>query len=130
MFVPPNLDKPKQHLSYVSAGLLANYAPPTLRKVYVTIHNLTRPTTLGNRVVLRLQEFDKAVTQARFPLLQRFRLRVEVTRQGQKKFGASEKCRAAAVRALPSLHARGVLRVDITYIRKTLYANIVLYCQY
>ncbi|KAI0720694.1 hypothetical protein C8T65DRAFT_692615 [Cerioporus squamosus] len=112
IYVRPR-DKSQKALSYVGAGLLANYAPPTLRKVTIDIRDLERPTTLGNRSVLKLQEFDKVITQARFPNLQQFELRVEPTRELGRKAHCTKKCREAALRTLPGLHALGVLDVRV-----------------
>ncbi|RPD61235.1 hypothetical protein L227DRAFT_562792 [Lentinus tigrinus ALCF2SS1-6] len=99
--------------SYFAAGLLANYASPTLRKVTIDLHDLERPTTLGNRVVLKLQEFDKVVTAARFPNLQKFELNVCVSDELYRKRHHEQKCREAALRALPGLRARNVLSINV-----------------
>ncbi|RPD75521.1 hypothetical protein L226DRAFT_522687 [Lentinus tigrinus ALCF2SS1-7] len=103
----------RRAVSYAATGLLANYASPTLRKVTIDLHDLERPTTLGNRVVLKLQEFDKVVTAARFPNLQQFELRVGVSDDLYRKRHHEQKCREAALRALPGLHARNVLRIKV-----------------
>ncbi|RPD56062.1 hypothetical protein L227DRAFT_614928 [Lentinus tigrinus ALCF2SS1-6] len=99
--------------SYFAAGLLANYASPTLRKVTINLHDLECPTTLGNRVVLKLQELDKVVTAARFPNLQQFELVVGVTDELRHKAHYHPDCCEAARRALPGLHARGVLSIFV-----------------
>ncbi|RDX47287.1 hypothetical protein OH76DRAFT_1406192 [Lentinus brumalis] len=104
--------KPQRPLSHIAVGLLANYAAPTLREIIIDIHDLERPTTLGNRTVLRLQEFDKVVTQARFPNLQRFAVCVTPTRTLWNKANCNETCLAAIHRALPGLRARGILIVS------------------
>ncbi|RPD75517.1 hypothetical protein L226DRAFT_570537 [Lentinus tigrinus ALCF2SS1-7] len=100
-------------LSYVGAGLLANYASPTLRTIIVDVHGIERPTTLGNRAVLKLQEFNKVVTAARFPNLQQFELRVRVTRELRENPYNCQKCKDAALRALPALRARHLLSVCV-----------------
>ncbi|KAI0720683.1 hypothetical protein C8T65DRAFT_632429 [Cerioporus squamosus] len=109
IYVPQG--KPDRAVSHVGAGILAHHAPPSLRKVVIMLHDLPRPTTLGNRIVLKLQEFDKVVTQARFPHLQEFELGIAVTYDLTRKRGYWEKCVAAARRALPGLHARGLLKI-------------------
>ncbi|RPD75518.1 hypothetical protein L226DRAFT_570538 [Lentinus tigrinus ALCF2SS1-7] len=105
--------KSRRAVCYAAAGLLANYASPTLREVTIDLHDLERPTTLGNRVVLKLQEFDKVVTAVRFPNLQKFELNVGVSDELYRKRHHEQKCREAALRALPGLHARNVLSIKI-----------------
>ncbi|KAI0720689.1 hypothetical protein C8T65DRAFT_826164 [Cerioporus squamosus] len=101
--------------SLVGAGLLANYAPPSLRKITINLKNLESASTLEKMSVLNLQEFDKVVTQTRFPNLQQFELYVESTEALECKLGYRERCKAAALSALPALHALGVLNVRMRY---------------
>ncbi|RPD75516.1 hypothetical protein L226DRAFT_612546 [Lentinus tigrinus ALCF2SS1-7] len=99
-------------LSLPGAGLIANYAPPaTFRKVVIHLHDLPRATTLGNRSVLKLQEFDKVLTQDRFPHVRQLYLDVGITEDLYDTPDYREECRAAARRALPRLGARGLLEV-------------------
>ncbi|KAI0720688.1 hypothetical protein C8T65DRAFT_826163 [Cerioporus squamosus] len=101
-------------LSHVGVGLLANYAPPeTLRKVVIDLHDLPRATTLGNRSVLKLQEFDKLLTPDRFPLLWQVILDVGVTQDLYDKYEYADACRDAAHRTLHGLHTRGLLNVQV-----------------
>ncbi|KAI0720684.1 hypothetical protein C8T65DRAFT_826160 [Cerioporus squamosus] len=100
-------------LSYVVAGLLANYAPRTLRKVTIDVRYIQSARTLEDMEVLDLQEFDKVLTQARFPNLQRFDLDVSVSWGLMDTAGYMRQCCEAARRALPDLHSRGILKVQV-----------------
>ncbi|TFK88466.1 hypothetical protein K466DRAFT_488889, partial [Polyporus arcularius HHB13444] len=104
--------KPEKAVSHVGVGVLKHYAPPTLRHITIMLYDLPRPTTLGNRVVLKLQEFDKVVTEARFPHLEEFSVCITVTDELARKSGRWMKCVGAARRALPNLHARGLLKLQ------------------
>ncbi|EJF57959.1 hypothetical protein DICSQDRAFT_129205 [Dichomitus squalens LYAD-421 SS1] len=67
--------QPTDHpaLSLAGAGMLSQ-ASGTLRKIAIWLHDLPRITTLNNRRLLRLQAFDRIITQDRFPLLEELRL--------------------------------------------------------
>ncbi|KAI0720695.1 hypothetical protein C8T65DRAFT_801062 [Cerioporus squamosus] len=113
--------KPEKAVSLVATGVLVHYAPSTLRHITIMLHDLRRPTTLGNRTVLKLQEFDKVATQARFPHLETFQLCIKATDDLTRKDRYWEKCADAARRALPSLHARGLLKLkdgNYSYMRR------------
>ncbi len=109
--------KPQRPLpvSHTAAGLLANYAATTLREISIDVNDLERPKMPENGTVLRLQEFDKVVTQARFPNLQRFELSVSPSeaRGREAKCVEARRCLAATLRTLPGLRARGVLKVRV-----------------
>ncbi|EJF57961.1 hypothetical protein DICSQDRAFT_157088 [Dichomitus squalens LYAD-421 SS1] len=98
-------------LSLPGAGMLFQ-ASSALRSIYIYVHDLPRVTTLNDRRLLRLQEFDKVITPDTFPLLLRVFLRIrpdgDLWRQPDYKW---RKVVVGTRRALPNLHSRGMLRV-------------------
>lgn len=103
-----------KYLSHVGVGLLENYAPPaTLGKVVIRIHDLPRAATLGNRSVLRLQAFDKVFTEARFPRLWSFFLKVGITEDLYDTWEYKVNIEDAACRALRGLATRGLLEIFV-----------------
>ncbi|KAI0720685.1 hypothetical protein C8T65DRAFT_735639 [Cerioporus squamosus] len=72
--------KPRRALSHVGAGVLAHYAPPTLRYVTIRVRDLSRwgMARLNDSAMVGLQEFDQVLTEARFPNLRRCEIEVEV----------------------------------------------------
>ncbi|KAM5533398.1 hypothetical protein V8D89_012948 [Ganoderma adspersum] len=99
-------------LSLAGAGMLSQ-ASKTLRKVTISLWDLSRVTTLNNRRMLRLQAFAKILTSDRFLVLE------EVLVGVIPDWGLREQCRyewgpvvAGVRKALPTLHSRGLLKVS------------------
>ncbi|RDX47293.1 hypothetical protein OH76DRAFT_1354681 [Lentinus brumalis] len=110
--------KSQRPLSHIAAGLLANYAAPTLKEITINLWDLECPTMLGDNSVLKLQEFDKVVTQERFPNLQRFELSVVQTealwcKATTRMDVVARQCLAAGFRTLPGVRALEVLEVRL-----------------
>ncbi len=110
--------KSQRPLSHIAAGLLANYAAPTLKEITINLWDLECPTMLGDNSVLKLQEFDKVVTQERFPNLQRFELSVVQTealwcKATTRMDVVARHCLAAGFRTLPGVRALEVLEVRL-----------------
>ena len=98
-------------LCLAGAGMLAR-ASATLRNITIRLHDLPKVTTLNNRQLLRLQAFDKEITRERFPRLKEVNLWIEPHRDLREKRKYNwEHVAAAARKALPQLHSRGVLKV-------------------
>ena len=98
-------------LCLAGAGILAR-APATLQNVTIHLHDLPKLTTLNNRQLLRLQAFDKAITREHFPRLKEVTLWIEPHRdfREKRKYDWAHVV-AAARKALPQLHSRGILKV-------------------
>ncbi|TBU26947.1 hypothetical protein BD311DRAFT_666444 [Dichomitus squalens] len=110
---PGDEKQPTDHpvLSLAGAGMLSQ-APPTLRKIVIWLHDLPRITTLNNRRMLRLQEFDKIITRDRFPLLERVHLHISIDSSLERKLKTDWwKLVLATQKVLPGLHSRGLLKV-------------------
>ena len=98
-------------LCLAGAGMLAR-ASATLRNITIRLHDLPKVTTLNNRQLLRLQAFDKEITRERFPRLKEVNLWIEPHRDFREKPQYDwAHVVAAARKALPQLHSRGVLKV-------------------
>ncbi len=106
-------ERPQRALCHVAAGLLAYYASPTIRRVVIDLDDVADPTTLGNRAVVKLQEFDNVLAEARFPYLCQVMLHVGTTRELREKAEYADDYYDAVLRALPCLHSRGVLNVRV-----------------
>ncbi|TFK88475.1 hypothetical protein K466DRAFT_520747 [Polyporus arcularius HHB13444] len=116
--LPPLYVRPREEqrpLSYVACGLLANYISPTLREFKIDVRDFTCPETLEDREVLNLREFDKVMTQTRFPNLQKFGLTVAVSRDLEDRSYYVGQCRDAARHVLHRLHSRGVLGISVLW---------------
>lgn len=88
-------------------------APPTLKDITIRIDGIVRPTTLNNRSVLGLHHLDGVLVKDRFPQLTKVEIEVKVAwclTHKDKRGNYWQKCVAAVQRALPSLHARGLLK--------------------
>ncbi|KAI1786723.1 hypothetical protein LXA43DRAFT_1032632, partial [Ganoderma leucocontextum] len=113
-FRPPrSASKPSNvpALSLAGAGMLSQTSQ-TLRRVRICLYDLPRATTLNNRRMLRLQEFDKVLAADRFPDLE------EVTMEVHPEYSLRKRQRfnwqhivGGVQKALPDLHARGLLTV-------------------
>ncbi|RDX47288.1 hypothetical protein OH76DRAFT_1484888 [Lentinus brumalis] len=116
LYVRPCEDfKAQRALSYVAAGLLANYVSPTLRRFSIDLCYFMDPFAYEDRVEFDLQEFDKVLTQARFPNLSTFYFNVYVKWHllEEGDYFTLAHARNAVYRALPDLYSRDVLRVVI-----------------
>ncbi|TBU26958.1 hypothetical protein BD311DRAFT_725041 [Dichomitus squalens] len=105
--------QPTDHpaLSLAGAGMLSQ-ASGTLRKIAIWLHDLPRITTLNNRRLLRLQAFDRMITQDRFPLLEEVKLRISVHYDLRRKPSYDwQKVVLGTQKALRGLHSRGLLEV-------------------
>ncbi len=69
--------------------------------------------TLGNRAVVKLQEFDNVLTEARFPYLRQVMLHAGTTRELREKAEYAEDCYDAVLCALLCLQSRGVLNIRV-----------------
>ena len=87
-------------------------ASSTLRTVSIHLEDLPRVSTLNNRRLLRLQEFDKILTPKQFPVLQEVTLCIEphwlLERKSKYEWAHVV---TEAQKVLPQLHSRGVLKV-------------------
>ncbi|TBU44753.1 hypothetical protein BD309DRAFT_891949 [Dichomitus squalens] len=116
IYLPDKIDENQptdvQALSLPGAGMLSQVSR-ALREIYIYVYDLPRVTTLNNRRLLRLQEFDKVITPDRFPLLRKVYLRIRPDQDLQQK--PDYKWRQVVVgtrNALPNIHSRGMLRVQ------------------
>ena len=98
-------------LCLAGAGLLSQ-ASGTVRTVTIRLYDLPRVSTLNNRRLLRLQEFDKILTPKRFPLLEEVNLYITPhwILRGKSKYEWAYVV-TEAQKVLPQLHSRGVLKV-------------------
>ncbi|KAI0794653.1 hypothetical protein C8Q74DRAFT_1249924 [Fomes fomentarius] len=113
--IPIYLSKGQYHLSQKDLSEpiinIMKEAPPTLKTITIRIVGIIRPTTLNNRSVLGLHHLDVALAKDRFPQLTTVEIDVEPARSLKNKGGNYwQKCVAAVQRALPGLHARGLLK--------------------
>ena len=98
-------------LSLAGAGMLSQ-ASDTLRTVEIYVHDLPRVTTLNNRRLLRLQEFDKVITPDRFPRLEKVKVHVLPAYDFRRKRAYNwQQIVVGTQKALPSLQTRGILEV-------------------
>ncbi|KAI1786720.1 hypothetical protein LXA43DRAFT_756296, partial [Ganoderma leucocontextum] len=102
-------------LSLAGVGMLSQ-APCTLHRVIISLLDLPNVETLYDRRILRLEEFDKAITPSRFPVLKEVILEVSLDSDVAKHwdhdgFGWDD-ILTGVRRALPSLHTRGLLNFD------------------
>ncbi|TBU24716.1 hypothetical protein BD309DRAFT_1030153 [Dichomitus squalens] len=106
-------EKPQDVPAYSLAGAgMLSQAPRTLRHVTIRLNYLPRVTTLNNRRMLRLQEFDKVITYDRFPDMKEVNLCILLDRylEADRKYDWQHVV-VGVQKALPNLHARGLLKV-------------------
>ncbi|TFK89030.1 hypothetical protein K466DRAFT_661867 [Polyporus arcularius HHB13444] len=101
---------PKRPLSETLVKILGK-APPSLRKITIRVYGMLRATTIGNRKVFKIHDFDKLLSPERFPHLQVFELEIGPHGRLRYRNGYWATCFASAQRALKGLHERGLLRV-------------------
>ena len=84
----------------------------TLRTVDIHLHDLPRVGMLNNRLVLRMQEFDKVLTPDRFPRLEKVKVHVLSAYYFKIKRGYNwQEIVVGTQKVLPKLQARGLLEV-------------------
>ena len=87
-------------------------ASSTLRTVRIHLEDLPRVSTLNNRRLLRLQEFDKVLTPDRFPRLEKVKVHVFSAYYFKIKRGYNwQEIVVGTQKVLPKLQARGLLEV-------------------
>ena len=100
-------------LSLAGAGMLSQVSG-TLRTVEIYVHDLPRVTTLNNRRVLRLQEFDKVLTPDRSPRLEKVKVHIRSALQlQQKREYRWQQIVVGTQKVLPNIHSRGLLEVMV-----------------
>ena len=86
----------------------------TLRTVDIHLHDLPRVGMLNNRLVLRMQEFDKVLTRDRFPRLEKVKVHIRSALQlQQKREYRWQQIVVGTQKVLPNIHSRGLLEVMI-----------------
>ena len=91
---------------------MLSQASDTLRTVEIYVHDLPRVTTLNNRRLLRLQEFDKVITPDRFPRIEKVKVHVFSAYYFRIKRGYDwQEIVVGTQKVLPKLQARGLLEV-------------------
>ena len=98
-------------LSLAGACMLSQVSG-TLRTVEIYVHDLPRVTTLNNRRLLRLQEFDKVITPNRFPRIEKVKVHVLPAYDFRRKRAYNwQQIVIGTQKALSSLQTRGILEV-------------------
>ena len=95
------------------AGMLSQ-APSTLRKIKIYLDSLNCLAMLNDQQLLRLQAFEEVITPARFPLVEEVNVRI-IFSWFWEMFVDRKVMRDVVLetrKALPGLHARGLLRVS------------------
>ncbi|RDX47276.1 hypothetical protein OH76DRAFT_788851 [Lentinus brumalis] len=87
-------EKPTRPLSETPVGIIQQ-APPSLRMVTIDVYCLPKSTTIGNRSVFKIHDFDKVLSTMHFPHLQGFELHICPDSSLQYRNGHWPKCVAS-----------------------------------
>ncbi|KAI0760183.1 hypothetical protein C8Q74DRAFT_1294542 [Fomes fomentarius] len=86
-------------------------SPPTLKTVTISVDRVQDHATLNNPYILNLHRLDAGLVKDRFPQLVKIQIDVRPDwNMGREGGDYWQKCMAAVQRALPNLHAHGLLK--------------------